>query len=67
MNSVVHASLESINLILLKLTRWVLKAIGSLEWYLGIADLIGMYTRQGIATAIGEYSRLAHSQASRQC
>ena len=33
---------------LLKLTRWALKAIENLEWYLGIADLIGMYTRQGI-------------------
>ena len=40
--------LESIDLMLLKLTRRAQKAIGNLEWYLGIADLIGMYTRQGI-------------------
>ena len=38
-NPVVYVLLESIDL---------MKAIGNLEWYLGIADLIGMYTRQGI-------------------
>ena len=47
-NSVVYVLLESIDLMLLKLTRQEKKAIGNLEWYLGIADLIGMYTRQGI-------------------
>ena len=31
-----------------ELTRQAEEAIGNLEWYLGIADLIGMYTRQGI-------------------
>ena len=33
---------------LVKLTRWAQRAIGNLEWYLGIEDLIGMYIRQRI-------------------
>ena len=37
-------------------------AIGNLGWYLDIADLIGMHTRQGIQL-IGKYSRLAYRQA----
>ena len=37
--------------------------MGSLEWYLGIADLIGMYVHQTRHIAVGEYSRLAHRQA----
>ena len=43
-NSMVYVLLESIDLMLLKLTRWAQKAIGDLEWYLGIVDLISMYT-----------------------
>ena len=47
-NSIVYVLLESIDLMSLKLTRWAWGAIGHLEWCLGIADLIGMHTRQGI-------------------
>ena len=36
----VYALLESIDL---KLTKQTWKAIVNLEWYLGIADFIGMY------------------------
>ena len=37
-NSVLYVLLENIDIILLKLTRLVKKAIGSSEDYLGIAD-----------------------------
>ena len=42
-NFVLYVLLESIDLMLLKLTRWAQKAIGSSEDYLGIADWIVMY------------------------
>ena len=42
-NFVLYVLLESIDLMLLKLTRWAWKAIGSLEDYLGIADCIVTY------------------------
>ena len=41
-------SITEYNLMLVKLTRWAQRAIGNLEWCLGIEDLIGMYIRQGI-------------------
>ena len=37
--------------------------IGKLEWYLGIADLIGMYSRQGIQLWVSIADYIAHRQA----
>ena len=42
-NSVMYVVLESIDLMLLKLTRLAYKAIGSSEDYLGMADWIVKY------------------------
>ena len=58
MNFALYVLLESIDLTLLKLTRWAQKAIRNLEYQLGMA----MQTRQ----ATGKQSRQQHRQAIKQ-